>query len=800
MRYAIRSVFKHPGFSAIAIGTLAVGIALNVALFGIFNAMLFRPLPVADPGRLLGMMSASTEPDGPRGNLTYPDFEALRARRDVLSDAFAYARVQVGVRVGGHAVRAHGQIVTTNMFDLLGVEPVYGRAFAATENREPVAVLSFNTWQRTLGADPAAVGRAVTLNGRPFTIIGVAPEGFIGPDLSEPAELWIPLGMHAVALPGSTDPLSHGHWWLTGIGRLAPGVGVGQARAVLSGVAEGIALSAPATHTGFTVRTVRYHGSPDDTRGQIAPIAALVMGVTLCVLLIACANVAGLLLSRAASRQREISIRLAIGATRGALARLFLSESLVLAAAAGIVGLIAAMWGTEAIVRLAGVPAIVDSTPDWRVMLFTMAVSLMAGVAFGLTPALRAAGLPLVPSLRSEPGSDARPQTSRLQRGLIIGQLALSLVMLASAGILIRGLAAAWRTDVGFAYDNRVAISTDLRLQHYDPQGASAFFVRAITGIRALPGVEGATLAHLVPFGGRVFVHGLAFPGKPADAHARPERVSVNRVWTDFFSTLRIPITRGRDFSEADLRPGSGAAIVSETMARRYWPDLEPIGQRFSIDGAKGPFHTIIGVARDVRIDEFTERPWPAAWLPHAGESGEVVVLASSTRPKGQVIREIEGVIRGIDRDLPIFASRPLRDYVAERLDGERALLRLLAVCGVLALALACLGLYGVTAYAVTLRTREMGVRMALGAGASDVRRLFVRESLQLAARGLMWGLLPAVAATYALSGMLVGVFPVDPVTLIGSGLVLAAATTLAAYLPARRATRVDPLVALRAE
>jgi len=800
MRQAIRAVFKNPGFSAIAIATLAVGIGLNIALFGIFNAMLFRPLPVREPGRLVGILSASTTQDGPRGHLTYPDFEDLRARRDVLADAFAFTQVAVGLSSGGSATRARGQLVTPNMFDVLGVAASHGRTFSGADDTEQTTVISYDTWHRVFGGDAAAVGRAVTINGRPFTVVGITPRGFTGPDRFEPSDLWIPLGVHKAVMPQEGDVLSRENWWLTGIGRLAHGASVRQARSVLEGVAAGIAAAEPGSHEGFTVKIAKYHGTADDTRGQVAPIAALVMGVTLCVLLIACANVAGLLVSRAASRQREIGIRLAIGATRGALTRQFLAESLVLAAAAGTGGLILAMWGTEAIVRFAEVPAVVESTPDWRVLLFTALASLVAGVSFGLAPALRAASLPLLPALRAEPGSDARPCTSRLQRGLVIGQLAMSLVMLASAGILIRGLSAAWTTDVGFTYENRVAVTTDLRLQSYDQARTAAFQDRAMTAVRALPGVEHATLAHLVPFGGRVFVYGLTLPGQPSDENARPERVSVNRVYTDFFKTMGIAILAGRDFTAADLREGADAAIVSQTMAQRFWPNGDAIGQRFSVDGAKGPFRAIVGIARDVRIDEFTERPWPAAWLPYGDEAGELVILAASPRPPSQVLREIDGAIRAIDADLPLYSARPVRAYVAERLDGERALSKLLTICGAVALALAGLGLYGVTAYGVTRRTREIGVRMALGAERSDVMRLFMREGLRLAMRGVMWGVLPAIIATYALSGMFVGVFPIDPLTLIASAALLVGATLLAAYLPARRATRVDPLVALRTE
>jgi len=414
-----------------------------------------------------------------------------------------------------------------------------------------------------------------------------------------------------------------------------------------------------------------------------------------------------------------------------------------------------------------------------------------------LAPALRAAALPVLPALRADPGGDARPRNSRLQRALVIGQLAASLVLLSSAGMLIRGLMAAWTTNIGFTYEDRVTVSTDLRLHNYDDPRARVFFDKALASVRALPGVEGATLAHLVPFGGRVYVYRATLAGA---AEAGQERVSVNRVWTGFFATLKIPLLRGRDFTEADLKPGSDSAIISETMAQRLWAGTDPIGQRFSLDGPAGPFHTVVGVARDVQIDEFTERPWPAAWLPHTGEAGEVVLLAASSRPAAQVLQEIEGVIRGLDPNLPVYMARPLRSYVAERLDGERALSKLLALCGGLAIGLAALGLYGITAYGVARRTREIGVRMALGATRDDVLRLFVREGLALAVRGATWGILPAMAATYALSGLFVGVFPVDLVTLGGSALVLAAATLAAAYVPARRATRVDPIYALRTE
>ena len=803
IRYACRLLARNPGFAAVAIMTLAIGIGLNGAVFSIFNAMLFKPLPVDRPGRLVWIASASTEPDGPRGNLTYPDFLDLRARREVLEDAFAFTEAPLSIGGGGRAVRLTGQVVTGNMFDVLGVRMAAGRHFLPEEDRtsgtHPVMIISHTLWQRHFGGDPAIVGRPAVVNGQTFSIVGVTAEGFVGPDLLSPSDAWVPLMMHATVLPG-IRAASRETWWLKAIGRLAPGATPRQAQGVLSGVAGGIAQAEPTSHKGFFVTVTTFQGTDPADRAQVLPMSALVLGLTLTVLLIACANVAGLLLSRSAGRQREIGIRIAVGATRRALVRQFLVESLIMSALAGCAGLLMALWGTAAMVRFADVPVRVDTAPDWRLLLFTALVSLGAGAAFGLAPALRAAGQNLLPSLRSEPGSDARPRTSRLQRALVIGQLAVSLVLLVGAGLFMRGLSQAWRSDVGFAYRDRVAVSMDLRLQNYEAPRAAAFYVRLLEQVRALPGMRDATFAHLIPFGGRVFSHGLTLPDRPQDPNARPERASVNRVWTGFFSTLQIPIVRGRDFAEADLKAVPDAAIISETMALRYWADAEPLGQRFSVDGPSGPFVTVVGVARDVLIDEFTERRWPAVYLPHSRAAEEISLIAWSPRPPAQTIREIEETVNRLDSDLPLFASRPLSQYVAERLDSEQALSSLLAVCGGLALVLAALGLYGVMAYAVARRTREIGVRMALGAERRDVMRLFVREGLNVAMWGLIWGALPAVAVTFALSGALVGVGAADPPTLAAAIALLVGATLLAAYVPARRATRVDPIVALRRE
>jgi predicted permease len=800
--YALRSLRRQPGFTTAAVLTLALGIGLNTSVFGILNGLLLKPLPVAAPDRLVWIASMSVKPGGPRGNLTYPDFEVLRARPDVLAGAFAFAPATFSLSSGDLALRVQGQVASASMFEVLGVRMQAGRRFLPDEDRvpgaHPVTVISHGLWQRVFDGDSSVLGRVLVLNGQPFTIVGVAPPGFTGPDRMAPADLWVPLMMHAAALPGFDTTLGPTSWWLKVVGRLAPGVSNRQAATVLGGVAAAIAQSRPESHDGFGIRVSGFAGADPADRAQVLPVAALLLAITLTVLVIACANVAGLLLSRAVARRREMAIRLSVGASRAALVRQWLVESACIAVLAGAAGQLAAMWSTDVLIGLTGAPGPVDTTPDWRVLVFTAVTSMVAALAFGLTPALRAARQDVLPALQSDAPGRTGPATSRAHRALVVGQLAVSLVLVASAGLFIRGLSAAWRVDVGFDYRDRVAVSLDLELQQYARGRAAAFYSRLLDQVRALPGVQSASLAHLVPFGGRVYVHELDFPAQPRDPNRIAERASVNRVWTGFFDTLSIPVVRGRTFTDADLEDVPRVAIVSETMAKRYWPDGEPLGQRFSIDGPDGPYLSIVGVAGDARVDEFNERPWPSVYVPHDRSAAPVALLAASPLPAADVIREIAAVVRGLDANLPVYDARPLRAYVADRLDGERALSSLLSLSGALALGLAALGLYGVMSHSVSRRVHEIGVRMALGAERADVVRLIVRDALRLAAIGLLAALLPAVAVGFAISSLLVGVPPVDPVALAGAAALLLAAALLAAWLPTMAATRVDPIRALR--
>lgn len=798
--YALRSVARHPGFSAVAIITLALAIGLNTSVFGIVNVLLFRPPPVERPHELVWISSASAKPDGPRGNMTYADVDDLRDLPQV-SGVMAYGHVPANVAHAGQAERLEGQIVTGDYFHVLGVRPYRGRLIAVQDDHpgNAVAVISFALWQRMLGGRDAAVGAGIHINGAPFTIVGVAPRGFRGADVFSHADVWVPI---AASRPMNHDvgtPLSRTAWWLKAIARLAPGISRAEARAALQARAASIAQAFPESHEGFTVRIDDVGGAPPGDQEQATPLAAILLAATMTVLLIACANVASLLVVRGVAKGRENAIRVALGASRARLVRQHLVESGALAAGGGALGLLLSMWSTELLLRFAGVPLEMDLDPDRRVLAFAIGLSALTGLLFGVMPAMRSAGAAPAGSLKSEQGSgDARPR-SRLHGILVAGQLALSLVLLLAAGLFLKSLASARTVDVGFDPQDRVSLSFNLRMHGYTTDRAIAFQQALLDRARAVPGVRSATLASMVPLGGRVEVSDLTFPDRPADPDARPGRVSLNHVGSEFFNTLGIPIVAGRPLDDRDMGPQPSAAVISETMARRHW-DRSPLGERFSVSGARGPFLEVVGVARDVIIDELSERPWPAAYLPRRRAADDTALIARAELPPGEALRALEAQVRALDATVAVFQPMTLSQHIANRLDGERALSRMLTVTGLLALALAALGLYGVVAYTVVRRTREIGVRVALGAQPDDVVRLFVRDAVRLALIGMAAGLPPAIVVTALLAKALIGVRVADPIAMAGVMVVLISVTLVAAFLPARRAAHVDPLSALRAE
>jgi predicted permease len=802
LTYAWRSLTRSPAFALVAVATLAIGVGLNTSLFSIINVMLLKPLPVERGEELIWISSASTKPNGPQGNMTYPDVVDL-AGVPVLSGATAYGHLPANLSASNRAERLDGQIVMGNFFQVLGVTPHRGRLIEPSDDRPAaarVAVISFALWQRLFTSRDAALGESVRINGQAFTVAGIAPRGFRGADVSSYADVWVPLSVAAELIPDMRRPLDRNSWWLKSIARLAPNRTVREAGVTLRTRAAAIAQAFPKSHDGFTVRVDPVRGAPPGDREKVQPLSAILLGVTMTVLLIACANVANLLLVRGVAKRRETAIRVALGASRMRLLRQELLECALLAAAGGAAGLLLSLWATEGLIQFAGATIDADFAPDRRVLLFTCGVSALTAIVFGLAPALRASAVAPAPALKITQGSGDGRHRSRLQGALVSGQLALSMVLLLAAGLFLKSLVSARSVDVGFNPRDRVAMSFNLRMHGYSPDRARAFHQSLLDRVRARPGVRAASLAAMVPLGGRVSVSELTFPDRPADPDARAPRVALNFVWPRFFETMEIKIVRGRALNDQDMLGTPSTAVVNETMARRHWPDRDPIGQRFSQSGPRGPFVEVVGIARDTIVDEYAEDPMAFAYLPGRIVDEDVALLAWIEGDPATRLHDLESDVRALDSSIAVFAPQTLEQHIANRLDGERALTRILSVTGMLALTLAAIGLYGVVGYTIARRTREIGVRMALGAQPRDVVRLFVLDAARLGLVGLACGIPPAIAVTGLLAGSLVGVRMADPSAIGAVTLVLAAVVLLAAYLPARRATRIDPLIALRAE
>jgi predicted permease len=799
-RYAARVLIKNPGFSIVAIVTLALGIGLNVTVFSILNVLLLKPSPVQHAADLVWITGAS--PDGNRFRVfSYPDLIDFRQAASAVRDVTALADARMAIRGGSESVRVTGQIVTGNYFDVLGVRAAAGRTLVGADD-EPVgdravAVIGDETARRLFGTPADAVGKPIEVNGQPFTVVGVTPPRFGGADPLRPAGVWVPISMARQVAPVGR-PYDRGSWWLVGIARLANDVEPTQAQAVLSGVAAAIAQAHPDSHKDVGVAIHDFRGTNPEDRGKLGALA-LLPAVPLAVLLIACANVASLLMARGAERQREMAVRTALGARRGQLVRQLFAESILLALAGGAGSLLISLWSPELLVRFAEVdaPLLADFTPDMRVVLFTVALSAFTALAFGLLPAFRAARMQPASSLRGEFGVTSGPGATRLQRLLVAGQLAMSLVLLVATIVFINSVAQAGRTHPGFETAGRVTLSLDLKMQRYTDARALAFEQDALARVASLPGMQRAALAQYIPLGGWVELTPYYTAGRAIDPEARPPSTSVNKVGPGFFETLQLPLRRGRAIAEGDQQTKPRVAVVNETLAARLAPDGNAVGERVILGTPTAPPLEIVGVVADAIIDEFGEPPRPAVYLPRDGRAGEFSIVAWTALEPGAALQAIERAVRSLDGSLAVFDPMTMTQHLAERMDGERGLSRLLGVAGGLALALAAFGLYGVTAYTVTRRTREIGVRVALGASRRGILQMILRDALKLAAWGIISGLIPGFLLTYALSGMIFGVGPTDLRAVAASTALLIVAAVTASYVPALRALRVDPIIAL---
>jgi predicted permease len=806
IRYALRVLLAAPTFAIVAVTTLALGIGLNVTVFSILDVVLFKPVPVQHAAELVWIAGTST--DGNRYRvLPYPDLIEFGGARTAVRDVAGMATARVAVGAGGQSLRLTGQVITGNYFDVLGVAAGAGRTLGPGDDTSAadgaVTVLSDTTARRLFSTARDAVGETIELNGQRVTVVGVAPLRFAGVDALRPVDLWVPLSMANQVMTGLSSPLARGNWWLAGIGRLAEGVDRRQAQAVLSGVAAAIAQAHPESHKNVGVALYEFRGTNPEDRGEFGALAFL-PAVPLAVLLIACANVASLLMARGVGRQREMAIRTALGAGRWQIFRQLLTESLLLAFLGGVGSLLLSLWSPELLLRFANADRMsADFTPDGRVILFAVAISSLTAIAFGLLPAVRISKVAPGRSLRGGPGASSgatTPGTARVQRWLVAGQLALSLVLLVATGTFVRSVAAAGRTSPGFGIEGRVTVSLDLKMQRYTAARALAFERELLTRIRSLPGVREATVAQYIPAGGRVELTSYYLPGRPVDPDARPPFTAINTIGTGFFETLQLPLRRGRALTDADEQTPARVVVVNEALAGRLVPDGDAIGTRVILGSPTSPPAEIVGIAADALVDEFGEAPQPAAYLPRRAEAGELSIIAWTGLEPGVALRAIEQEIHALDASLAVFAPRTMAQNMAERMDGERGLSRMLGVAGALALGLAACGLYGVTAYAVSRRTREIGVRVALGAGRRGILQMVLGDAARLAAGGILAGFVPAYLLTYLLSGMIFGVEPTDLRAIGVSTVLLVAAALAASYVPARRALTVDPILALRTE
>ncbi len=798
-RYALRGIARNPGFTAVAVLTLALGIGANTAIFSILNAMMLRPMPgVADPARLLWITHIE---NGRAARVSYPDAVDYRKHADVFAGVAAVDNVPVHVATPDATERLEAQIAGGDYFRVLGLVPAAGMFFTTEDDRarRTVVVISAGLWRRRFGADPRAVGRSVTVNGRPFTILGVAPAGFAGLDLDSPPDVFLPLETWLSGTDRARSLGSRASARFRVLARLAPGTSPAQAEAAVKATAVANASLRPADlrNTTASVETPRGWVPPGHMY-EILPMAGLALAATGLVLLIASANVANLLLGRAARRRREMGIRVAIGASRGRILRQLLTESVLLAGLGAAAGLLLSSWALDLLLSRFDVPPLLQPVVDGRLLAYGAVVALATGILFGLAPAWSAARPDVLAALKGDSSGSGRPG-QRLQGSLVVVQVALSLVLLAAGGLLLRSLAKAAAVPAGFdraSAGEVVTLSFDPVTQGYPEARAQQFREAMLERARSLPGVRAVALAELLPLSNRAVADDFAPEDRPAEV---PQQVFFTTVSPGYFETLGIPLVGGRDFTPEDRAGGPAVAIVNETLARRFWPGQSPLGRRFATADRPGEGFEVVGVARDGKYLSLTEPARPFAYfaLAQGAHLNENILLVRGSR--GEALSDaVRAAARSLDPTMPLFQAETLEEALRRTTAGRRQGTLLLAGFGALALLLAAVGLYGVVAFAVGQRRREIGIRMALGAARRDIVSLFVGRGARLAGLGVAIGLVLASGITRLLSSMLFGVTPLDVTTLAAVSALLAAVALAASALPARRAARIDPASVLR--
>jgi predicted permease len=807
LKYGFRVLAKSPAFTTIAVLSLALGIGANTAIFSLVNVVLLRPIPVRDPAGLTSVFMTDQRNPGnlPLSHLNYKD---LRDGNQVFDGMAAFAFAQVNWSRETESEQITLQVVSGNYFALLGVQPALGRAFLPEEDAKatPVVILSHGFWDRSLGRDASIVGRTLTLNRMPFTVIGVAPQAFTGTLLGGGPSGWVPMATHDVVQPNFDWYEQRRGLFLFAFGRLKPGVSPEQASANVKTVFARLEQAYPVDNKGRSAGArplldarLNPQGQGGGQVVQISTILTIVVGI---VLLVACANIANLLLARANRRRKEIAVRLAMGAGRMRLVRQLLTESVLLSVIGGALGLLLAWWLLGAL-RTADLqlplPVGDEVSIDGRVLGFSMLLAILTGLLFGLAPAIQASKPDVVPVLKNEIQPSGGRRGFRLRQVLVVSQLALSLVSLIAAGLFLRSLNQASGTDPGFETNSVLVMTFNLGREGYTPERGQLFYEEAASRVAELPGVRHAAVAQNAPLAGG-FLRSVFPEGQDTTTRDRI-LVQVNSVSVGYFDTIGIPLLRGRDFTSTDAMGAPLVVIVNETMAQRFWPGEEAVGKRFKFFGDPD-YTTIIGIARDSKYNGVAEDPIPFIYQPlrqnytpqaalHVRAGGEAAGLADAVRRQ----------VRRIDPTLSVFDVRTLRDQVFQSLAGLRTNVIALGAFGSLAALLAAIGLYGVASYSVSQRTREIGVRMALGARTGSVIRLVLGQGLVLVLIGVGVGIVAALALSVLVpAALLPNISARDPLTFAGTAALLTAVALVASLIPAHRATRIDPLIALRSE
>ncbi len=807
LRFGFRRLIKAPGFAVIAVLSLALGIGANTAIFSLVNMILFRPLPVANPEEVVSVSVVGK--DGQFAAFSYPNYLDFRDHNEVLSGLVAYRFAPLSLSRSGDNERVWGYLVSGNYFDILGVKPALGRAFLPEEDKtrlsHPVAVISYSLWQTRFGGARSVIDSDVLINGRKFKVIGVAPAGFKGTEVVYTPEIFVPFAMARWIEPESDYLDNRSSQNLFAVGRLNPGVSATQAEAALNILAGQLAKDFPADNEGMRIEVIPPGLILPQLRNAMLGVSAALMGLVGLVLLIACVNLANLSLARATDRGKEIAIRLSIGASRARIIRQLLTESVMLAVAGGLAGVALARWIINTIMALkppADIPITLELHVDWRVLVFSMIVSVVTGVLFGLVPALQATKPDLVPALK-DVASQSGVRRSLLRNGLVVAQISVSLLLLIAAGLTLRALQQLRAMSPGFNPENALMMSFDLSLQGYQTDAGNQLRKRLLNRAESLPGVQSASITDFMPLSMNYNSHPILVEGRPEERGVNAPSAMNANVGLKYFETVGTPLVAGRDLTEQDQEGKTRSVVVNETFARKFFPGANPIenalGKQFRTGPGRQPWQ-IAGVAKDGKYWNIGEDPRAFVWYPLGDQLAfNTLVVRTTARPES-VIGAVRGEFRNLDPNLPVTNVKTLTEHMNLSLFPARAVASLLSAFGLLALALAAIGIFGVMSYAVSRRTREIGVRMAVGAGAKEIFKLIVGQGMLLTTIGVGIGMALAFVGTRFLSSLLYSVSAIDPLTFAGVTLLLVVVAFLACFFPARKAMKTDPMVALRCE